>query len=198
MEAAMCRGRSSTLLWSITAFIVPFFLIPSLSVAQAREASLKEMTETSHAIFTGKCLKKESAWNEGRTKIFTQVRIHTDELIKGNPGAEAIITVPGGQVGSTIYEVSDMPSFTEGEEVLVFLWKHPTGQNLVTGALQGKLTIVQEKETGRKIVEGASFLTGGSRGAAAQTLQKTGPEGSARQKVYLDDLKAGIRQFINK
>jgi len=190
----MVRSRTAALPLAILAAMIGF--LPHIAYPQAAKASLKELTETSHAIFTGRCLKKESAWNSTRTKIFTQVRIQTGELIKGNPGAEAVITVPGGQIGQTLYEVSDMPNFMEGEEVLVFLWKHPSGKNLVTGALQGKLTIVQEKGTGRKIVQGASYLTGGLNDAEVPTLQKAAPTG--QQKIYLDDLKAGIRQFVKE
>jgi hypothetical protein len=198
MEAAMCRGRSSTSWWSIVAFIVPFFLSPSLSPAQARKASLKEMTETSSAVITGRCLAKESAWNKDRTKIFTRVRIQTGERIKGDPGTEVVVTVPGGQVGSTVYEVSDIPSFAEGEEMLVFLWNHPSGKTLVTGALQGKLSIVEEKVTGRKIVQGASLLLDSPGGRDGQTLQKTAPQGATAGTIPLEDVKAAIRAYVRQ
>lgn len=194
----MCRCRSSVLWRSFFAGITLCFLMPSFSVAQARKASLQEMTETSHAIFTGKCLKKESAWNQGRTKIFTEVRIRTGEMIKGDPAAEVVLTIPGGQVGSTVYEVSDMPAFLEGEEVLVFLWKHPSGKNLVTGALQGKLTLVEEKSTGKKLVHGAGFLGEDVQLQKTQNLQKTAIEKIGEPKVYLDDLKSDIRKYLGK
>jgi hypothetical protein len=166
------------------------------SFAQARMASLKEMTETSHAIVTGTCVKKESVWNQKRTKIFTQVTVQTADLIKGSPGAEVVITVPGGRVGNTIYEVSDMPNFREGEEMLVFLWKHPSGMNLVTGAMQGKMSIVTERATGRKVVQGASSLVESLKSQGVQSLQKAAPQKAETEKVYLDDFKASIRTFV--
>jgi hypothetical protein len=164
--------------------------------AQARLASLKEMTESSNSIVTGKCVKKEIAWNAKRTKIFTQVTVRTADLIKGDPGAELVITVPGGRVGNTIYEVSDMPSFMEGEEMLVFVSKHPSGMNLVTGALQGKLSIVQERGTGRKVVQGASSLLEGLKSRGDQSLQKAAPQKAETNRVYFDDFKASIRTFV--
>jgi hypothetical protein len=47
-----------------------------------------------------------------------------------------------------------MPVFTEGEESLLFLWKHPTGKNLVTGALHGKRMIIEDKISGKKFIKG--------------------------------------------
>jgi hypothetical protein len=46
-----------------------------------------------------------------------------------------------------------MPAFSEGEESVVFLWKHPSGNNLVTGALHGKLKIYTDKASGKKAVK---------------------------------------------
>jgi hypothetical protein len=190
-----CR---SAVQYLATAALILGSLAGQRSLAQARTASLKEMTETSHAIFTGTCVKKVSAWNEKRTKIFTQVSIRTGDLIKGNPGTEVLVTVPGGRVGNATYEVSDMPVFTEGEEVLLFLWKHPSGMNLVTGALQGKLTVVQDRATGKKVVQGASFLLESATGQGGQALRKTAQEKPAAAGVTLDDFKASIRQFVKQ
>ena len=51
-----------------------------------------------------------------------------------------------------LYEVSDMPSFTEGEECVVFLSKHSSGRNLVTGAVQGKIKVYKDPNTGKRLV----------------------------------------------
>ncbi len=178
--------------------LVAMFVSPGQLLGQARKATLKELTETSHVILTGKCVKKESFWNAGRTKIFTEVRIRAEETIKGNPGAEIVVTVPGGQVGNTVYEVSDMPGFLDGEEVLVFLWKHPSGKTLVTGALQGKLTIAEEKSTGKKVVRGARFLIEDELQQKPPGLKKAGIGKVEEQKVYFDDLKENIRKYVGK
>ena len=107
------------------------------SFSQLRKMTTKEMVEKSTAILHGKCNKKESFWNDKRDKIFTRVKILSDENIKGNLTSETEIIVPGGRVGNIIYDVSEMPIFHEGEEVFVFVWKHPSGINMVTGAQQG-------------------------------------------------------------
>lgn len=192
------KNRALWMTRALASLTAVLCIVPSESVAQAAKATLKELTETSHAIVRGKCEKKESYWNDSHTKIFTSVTIRTIESIKGNPGAETVVTIPGGQVGSTIYEVSDMPSFIEGEEMLVFLWNHPSGKTLVTGALQGKLKVLEENSTGQYVVQGARFLIEGEQMQKPPGLQKTGIERTDEQKVYLDDMKAEIRKYVGK
>jgi len=162
--------------------------------SQARQASVKELTQASTAILVGKCDKVESFWDEKRTKIFTQVKIRAEESLKGNPGAEVVITIPGGRVGNTLYEVSDMPVFTQGEEVLVFLWRHPSGKNLVTGALQGKLTVVEDRRTGKKVLQGASL-----RLEDDKTLRKpSATQPSAYQKIFLEDFVKEVKGYAKE
>jgi hypothetical protein len=76
-----------------------------------------------------------------------QVRLHAFDL------AEAVVAVPGGQVGDIIYEVSEMPVFTEGEDVVAFVWKNPSGKNLITGGSQGKMKIEKDMKTGKRMVK---------------------------------------------
>lgn len=116
--------------------------------------SLEELSLTSHAIVLGETLERRSYWSEDGSKIYTDVTIRVADRMKGDPAAEAVITVPGGRVGNTLYEVSDMPIFVDGEEVLLFLWEHPSGKTLVTGGMQGKLQVIGEEEGPGKIVQG--------------------------------------------
>ena len=81
-----------------------------------------------------------------------------EEYIKGNLGSEAVITVPGGQVGDILYEVSEMPVFVEGEEVVAFIWTSPSGKNLVTGGYQGKMKIIKDKLTGKRMIEDIGIM----------------------------------------
>jgi len=115
----------------------------------------KDLTERSTAVLYGKCSKVKSDWNDKKDLIFTQVIIVPEEYIKGNLGHEAVITVPGGQVGDIIYEVSEMPVFIEGEEVVAFVSTNPAGKNLITGGYQGKMKIEKDKKTGKRMVQDA-------------------------------------------
>ena len=170
------------------------FLLPNSSFGQVVKASAKQLTQESTAILTGKCIKTESFWNEKRTKILTEVRIRVDEYVKGNLGAEAVITIPGGRVGNIIYEVSDMPVFVEGEEVLVFLWRHPSGKNLVTGALQGKISLVEDKGSGKKIVYAIPTERKQKTSLRKRRVEKT----PATKRVFLEDFIKELKSYVKE
>jgi len=123
-------------------------------LGDVRRMSTKELVKESTAVVAGQCIGKHCYWDEDRTKIFTKITIRAQEYVKGNLGSEIELTIPGGRVGNILYEVSDMPLIDEGEEVFLFIWQHPSGKNLITGAFQGKYQIIRDKKTGEKIVPG--------------------------------------------
>lgn len=174
--------------------ILCFLLHTNSSFGQVVKASAKQLTQESTAILTGKCTKTESFWNEKRTQILTEVRIRVDEYVKGNLGAEAVITIPGGRVGNIIYEVSDMPVFVEGEEVLVFLWRHPSGKNLVTGALQGKISLVEDKGSGKKIVYAIPPEREQKTSLRKRRIEKT----PATKRVFLEDFIIELKSYVKE
>lgn len=138
-------------------------LLSAESKAQVIKMSDKDLTERSTTVLYGKCSKVKSEWNDKKDLIFTQVTVVPEEYIKGNLGSEAVITIPGGQVDDILYEVSEMPVFIEGEEVIAFISTNPAGKNLITGGYQGKMKIEKDKTTGQRMVQdsGAEILAPG-------------------------------------
>lgn len=143
---------SNLICWSIICFL---FLSEAGIKAQVIKMSPKDLTERSTVVLYGKCSKVKSEWNDKKDIIYTYVTVVPEEYIKGNLGSEAVITVPGGQVGDILYEVSEMPVFVEGEEVVAFVSTNPAGKNLITGGYQGKMKIEKDKKTGKRIVQDA-------------------------------------------
>ena len=167
------------------------FLSASESKAQVKKMSAKDLTEVSTAVLYGKCSKLKSEWNENKSIIYTYVTIVPEEYIKGNLGSEAIIAVPGGRVGDIIYEVSEMPVFVEGEEVVAFIWTNPAGKNLVTGGHQGKMKIEKESKTGKRMVYGDGMTE--DTGTQAEV-----PPGQARkaEKMQLEDFVVKLKGYM--
>ncbi len=121
--------------WSI----ICFFLLSEAGIkAQVIKMTAEDLTKRSTAVLYGKCSKVKSEWNDRKDLIFTYVTVVPEEYIKGNLGSEAVITVPGGQVDDILYEVSEMPLFVEGEEVVAFIWTNPAGKHLDNRWLPGK------------------------------------------------------------
>lgn len=161
------------------------------ALAQVRTMSTEELTGESSAVLTGICESSRSFWTEGHDKIFTEVRIRVSEYAKGNLGAEAVITVPGGRVGNTIYEVTDMPLFGAGEEVVLFVWRHPSGINLVTGAGQGKILIEKDRITGKKTVRMPTRIVETETQVGFDAL----PPHTSTKQVPLDEYLKEVRKF---
>jgi len=178
------------LVW-VRVFCLLVLALPARHVsAQARKATLEELTLASTAVVLGKTTQTTSYWNERGTKIFTDVTIQVEEAVTGSVANETVITIPGGRVGNTVYEVSDMPVFEEGEEVLVFLWQHPSGQHLVTGGTQGKMPVVDDGEQRRRVVPAGSLLMQVEDSSGSPSLTTEG-------KTSLDDLIQRVKSFKN-
>ncbi len=166
-------------------------LIPKECNAQLKKMTTEDLTNESTAILYGKCSKIESKWNEGKDIIFTTVTVLPDEYIKGDLGSEALITIPGGQVDDIIYEVSEMPVFIEGEDVFAFVWKHPSGKNLITGGKQGKMKIKKDKD-GKKVVKG---VANGNEQKSAKKEAKV-EEILPPQEMLLEDFTEVVKGYL--
>lgn len=75
--------------------------------------------------------------DEARPDIATDYRVQVSRVLKGFRPAEFSLTQPHGTLGDITLVVPDLPTFTPGEQALLFL----DGQNRVIGGWQGKLAI---------------------------------------------------------
>jgi hypothetical protein len=194
---AQIRVIGSTLLL----FVVVQMLHIVTCEAQIQEMSNEELALESTSIVYGTCTHMESAWTENNEMIFTTITVVPEHYLKGNMESEINITVPGGQVGDIVYEVSEMPVFQKGEEVFAFIWKHPSGLNLITGGSQGKMKIEKDAKTGKKTVRGRGQGKGFSAQTGQESIQannKTKAPKSKSNKVPLDDFTKEVEGYLNK
>lgn len=174
--------------WLVLSFL---FFQTTESNAQVKDMSAQDLTTASTAVFYGKCSKKSCDWDKNHRIIYTYVTVTPEAYIKGNLGADAVIAVPGGQVGDIIYEVSDMPEFTVGEETVAFVWRNPAGTNLVTGGYQGKMKIEKDKKTGKRMVD----VTGIMDNTEAQT-KVASDNGKKGKKMLLEDYVTKLKGYM--
>jgi hypothetical protein len=170
--------------WVIVCFLL---LFETESKAQVIKMSAKDLTEKSTAVLYGRCSKLKAEWNENRSIIYTYATIVPEEYIKGNLGSEAMIAIPGGRVDDIIYEVSEMPVFAEGEEVVVFIWTNLAGKNLITGGFQGKMKIEKDSKTGKRSVDISE--TALEVDTQAQDTEKP-------RKVVLEDFVTKLKGYV--
>lgn len=110
--------------------------------------TIKIEEKASH-ILLGKVENIESHWNENTGGICTCVKVHVEELLKGNIQSEyVLIKHKGGEVGDIGLWVSGEPHFTLGEKVRVFLKLEETGEFTVVDGFKGKVSLVSPASSG--------------------------------------------------
>lgn len=123
------------------------------ALPQTSQSEIKQLSEKSDVIITGKVTQQNASWNESKTRIYTYATIQVEEYLKGgNTGNSIVVSYPGGEVGELGEMYTHTPKFANNEEVLVFLKKDKTGSNYkVVNGEEGKLTVISDAKTGEKI-----------------------------------------------
>jgi len=110
--------------------------------------TLEDLVQKSGRIFVGKCISRETRWNDRNTLILTTARFAVREPLKGaGDGFVNVVTV-GGTVDGITQTVSGMPVFEPEEDVLLFLEQSKNGDWQPLGLSQGKLRILRNRQTG--------------------------------------------------
>lgn len=166
----------------------------SFSFAQLAKVSIDEMTGASTSIVHARTSSVRSYWTENEKYIMTDITLEVESALKGSASSRTVVTIPGGRVGSTLYEVSDMPVFVEGEEVVVFVWRRPDGFSTVTGGVMGKLTVVNDRENNIRMVVGLSEFADPDKTEHRLSDPNDGAEvdDNVPIRISLDDLKRKI------
>lgn len=135
------------LLAALLPLLVPSAARPSTFLA----TSVEETARDADAVVRGKVLRTSSRWVGGR--IVTDAEIAVASAWKGAPGERVVVTVPGGTVGDVAQRVDAAPTFTQGEEVVVFASRARRGTGWRVGhAALGKYRV----EEGGRVRPGAA------------------------------------------
>jgi len=109
-------------------------------------------------------------WNDQHTMVYTSTTVRVLECYgpraKDCPG-ELVVCQPGGRVGSRVCVVPGMPTYREGEDVVLFLErsrntrfaKH-AAEYMPVGAVQGKYSIRKDGRAVRELGDAAFVKTG--------------------------------------
>jgi hypothetical protein len=120
------------------AFVLLAAVSTGPAVALTEKADLPTLTARADQIVTGEVVRTECfAIEDGR--IYTRAVVAVTENLKGDKSAELEVVMPGGTVGDTTMRMSEAPSFTEGESVILFL---KNSGNRLAGWFQGKYVVV--------------------------------------------------------
>lgn len=83
--------------------------------------TIEQLAINAHVIVRGKAGPSEARWNDARTRIETWTEITVSDVIKGRLNGPVRVRQVGGIIGKAGMSVAGEASFTEGEEVVLFL-----------------------------------------------------------------------------
>lgn len=166
--------------------------LPAAATTMLR-IDLPELAQTADTVVHGTVRRMESRWSGDRRRIVTDVEIEVTETLKGQAGSTVLVVQPGGRVGDIGQLVQGLASFTEGEEVVVFLERRGTSAFRVTGMAQGKYQVRRSADD--RSVLAVPENTGDSLILDPATRQ---PTASAQRTLTLDELKAAIKTVLQQ
>ena len=118
--------------------------------------SVEEMARSSDLVVRGRVLGTAGrALPGGRIVTEVEIEVDPDGAWKGAPARTVRLVVPGGRAGRTAMRVDAAPSFSEGEDVVVFLSRAGPAWR-VNGQALGKFRV--EGAEVRPAVEGSRLL----------------------------------------
>ena len=131
----------------------------------------EQLVKASARVIEGNVVGTRSQWNAAHNQIHTTITIDVSRAYKGSMPANhrLVFDQVGGQVGDIVMDLTDQPSFTKGEHVIVFL-RNPAEAVMtpVVGLSQGKLTVIPDPDTGVPMIRGRAI----SRDAFTRNLSR--------------------------
>lgn len=175
--------------------LLAFALLAGLPAAATTmlRIDLPELAQGSDTVVHGTVRRTESRWSADKRRIVTDVEIEVTETLKGQAGSTVLVVQPGGRVGDIGQIVHGLASFSEGEEVVVFLERRGTSAFRVMGMAQGKYQIRRSAED--RSVLAVPESTGDSLLLDPSTRQ---PSAIAPKTLTLEELKAAIKSALQQ
>lgn len=121
--------------------------------------SVAKLTHVSRLILRARCLENSTEWDAG--EIWTFTTYEPTEVWKGSAPPRVSVRLLGGRIGNLTSNVSGVPRFHAGEDVVLFLAPTTLGDFSVVSWVQGTFRIHHDQRTGEDMVaqDSASFET---------------------------------------
>ncbi len=162
-----------------------------------------ELIGLAENVLEGTVVSVESRLTDSQNGIVTTVGIAVSDTMKGSLNKQSTIyfDIPYGRVGNYVVKASEMPNYTEGEVVILFLTSDGTGALIPFGGVRGKHKVAVNPEDGKRYVVG-DFVSQPHMKQVSKTVRETkGLDPDAADvgpHVELDDYKAFVRGEVHK
>lgn len=121
--------------------------------------SLEKISRTAKVIVRARCLGNST--NQDAGEIWTFTNFAVEQVWRGTAPVQITVRLLGGRMGNLTSNVSGVPRFQAGEEVLLFLEPASRGDFSVVSWEQGTFRVRRDPATGRESAtqDTASFAT---------------------------------------
>ena len=155
----MLRSGTRGILHPVLCILLLSLILQTPSRSQSRLVTTQDLARQAEVVAVGKVTALRSEWNAAHTMIRTLVTLSVDQYVKGGSSDRTFtLYVPGGEVGGVGELYSDMATFRQDENVVVFAQKDKQGRYRVADGFQGKMTVVKDQVTGKLMVAGGKSL----------------------------------------
>jgi hypothetical protein len=124
--------------------------MPSVDATTLRKMDLADLVGTAERVVHARVVEQRSYWDEGLMQIFTDTTFDVLEEAKGEGPRTLTITLMGGRVGIIDTVVPGSPTFSIGEEAVLFTESRPDGRKHLVGLGQGAMRIIVDEQTGER------------------------------------------------
>lgn len=131
-------------------------LLPFRAEATLAEAkSFDDKVENAASIVIGKCVSKESRWDDAKRWILTYHKFEVEKSLKGMQGREVTIVTPGGVVGNIQQDTVGIPKFEVGDEHVLFVRNTAAGPTVLYFE-QGAYELLRDQRGDRTVIPAVS------------------------------------------
>lgn len=151
----MSRRLLQTFLFSLLAAAAPAratVLVP---------VDLNELTASALAVVHARIVDVRAVTTDDRRRVETVVIAESLEYLKGDIGRFITFRIPGGQVGAYRTVMVGAPSFSVGEEAVLFFAARGPSLPYLVGFSQGVFRVQVDQHTGARLVSPAPMVSTG-------------------------------------
>jgi hypothetical protein len=143
----------------LLALCASLIMCASVTPTTLAHMSVAKLTHASRLILRARCVENSTAWDAG--EIWTFTTYEPTEVWKGSAQSRVRVRLLGGRVGNLTSNVSGVPRFRTGEDVVLFLAPTARGDFSVVSWVQGTFRVRHDQRTGEDTVaqDSASFDT---------------------------------------
>lgn len=133
--------------------LVSLLAVPPAHSTTLIRMSVAQMTGAAHLVVRARCLSNSTRWDAGEIWTFTSFAV--EETWKGsrNANSDPYISVRllGGTAGALTSNVSGIPRFVAGEEVVLFLEPTSRGDFSIVSWVQGTFRVHRDPRTNQQV-----------------------------------------------